>query len=715
MISAAFNLQGAVVSTCASPGGEWKKVTELAKIKTASRVFVFPNAPVIARFVNGDRRSIPPNPPRVELISLWNPEPIADLPVPELAQIMGDYGEERGLHPLLCVDLQSRRLGVLSPDQETWSVHDFGFRPDCKRPLITNWPDTTVSRGGEFRFEPRLVTEGRFSAELLGTKEPTLVTVNDKGISFLVAANELASLLLLNLTVAGKEGSTPFSIPIYVGGAPLPFIWPDLNPGIDPDDFAAGFKSLTVSKDKRLALKSDFYASPDRILEILGPTHEILALVTDARRVDFLALASHKIVGSIPSPENAKFYAGGDALFEYDANTRSLTRITVPDGRRGARFSLPADVNLEGIALGDHRDQPISLFLVRRQNERSEQLGNLNFTTWQTNRAMAVVNSETLQDGGWRQPLVWVDGSTPNAAEEALNLLTFGQRFPARIVGSHNGSFLQLRNYFGLITKQFSLVAPYPKSETHSAGLYFSNTYVEGSMTGIIATNSSGAVSRNGIIEESLGAGGTPCGRYVLVGVESVAGTRGSFEIRSIENRRPIFRLNRLAALRADREQREFSSSAGIQMLQDNGPVVIRSRGSKLLQFVDLDIPRLAAEVAPDSFHVTSQPVPILFEGETYEYQVEVNNPSLVTGFKLREPPPNATISPDGMLRFPSPKNVRAPFRVTLSIEIMGKNGGSILHDFSVIVNSPQLPSSPPPKTTPPKSPPQSDSGVLKT
>ena len=575
--------------------------------------------------------------------------------------------------------------------------------------MISNWPDAFVNRGDEFRFKPRLISEGRISAELLGAKEPTPVTVDEKGISFRVAANELASLLLLNLTVSGKGGNTVSSIPIYVGGAPLPFVWPDLNPGINPDDFAAGFKSLLVSKNKRVALKSNFYASHDRVLEILGPTNGILGLVTDVRRVDFLALDSRKIVGSIPSPENAKYYAGSDALFEYDTNTRSLTRITVPDGRRGASFSLPADLSLEGIALGEHHNQPISLFLVRRQNERSAQFGDWNFTTWQTNRAMAVVNSETLKGGDWMQPQVWTDGSSPNVAEEALNLMTFGQKFPARIVGSHNGSILQLRNYFGLITPRFSLVAPYPKSGNQSADLYFSSPKAEGSITGIVATSSGGAISRNGIIEESLGALGTPCGRYVFVGVDSMIGTSRSFEVRSIENRQPIFRLNRLAALRSDPEQGNFGSATGIQMLQDNGPAVVRSRGNKLLQFVELDIPRLAAEVAPDNFHVTSQPTPILIEGGTYEYQVKVNNPSLVTGYKLREPPPNATISPSGMLRFSSPQNVRAPSRMPLSIEIAGKNGTTILHNFSVIVISHQLPSSPPAQSKPPQTPPSNN------
>lgn len=709
MVSAAFNLEeGRKVSTCANPSGGWKTIMELPKTDKATRVFAFQNAPVVARLVNGNRHSIPPVPPQMELFSLWQTEPIAVLPIPELAQIMGDYGEEIASKHLVCVDLQSRRLGILSSDQKSWYVRDFEFRQGAERPLIANWPDTTVNRGAEFRFEPRLLGEGRFSAELLGTKEPTPVTVDENGISFRVAENELASLLLLNVTVSGEGGSTASSIPIHVGGAPLPFVWPDLNPGINPDDFAGGFKSLIVSKDRRVALKSDFYASPDRILEILAPTSDILALVTDAKRVDFLSLSSRKVVGGMATTETTKFYAGCDALFEYDTNTRSLTRITVPDGQRGARLTLPADVHLEGIAMGSQRDHPVSLFLVRRENEHSAQLGNWNLTTWQNKRGLAVLNSETLQAGGWMQPSVWTDGSVPNAAEEALNLSTFGQKFPPRIVGSQNGSILQMRNHFGVITPRFALVAPYPDAK-NGTGLYWPrSTAVEGSITGIVAT-SGGSVSRNGIIDDGLGALGTPCGRYVLVGVNSNNGGAGSYEVRSIENRQSVFRLNRLAALRSDPEQQQFASATGIQILRENGPAVVRSRGNKLLQLVDLDIPRVAAQVAPDSFHVTSQPAPLVMEGGIYEYQVKVNNPSLVKGYKLRQPPPSATISPTGMLRVSAPQNVRAPSRIPVSIEIEGKNGSTVLHNFSIIAISRQLPSTPPAKSKPPQTPSRSN------
>ena len=70
MVCAAFNLVDGTISTCASPGGDWKKITECARLKSSTRMFAFQNAPVVARVVNGNKRSIPPIPPHMELDQL---------------------------------------------------------------------------------------------------------------------------------------------------------------------------------------------------------------------------------------------------------------------------------------------------------------------------------------------------------------------------------------------------------------------------------------------------------------------------------------------------------------------------------------------------------------------------------------------------------------------------------------------------------------------
>jgi hypothetical protein len=705
MVSAAFNVEGGAVSTCAQIGGDWKKITSYGFAGGGSRTFVFPNAPIFARFVLGDPTSIPPAVPRMELYNFFVPEPFADLPVPELAGTKSGYGEEKDSKNPVCIDAQSRRIGILTRDRKTWCVREYEIKPNFRKPLVDSWPDTSVHRGGEFRFEPTLGNGIRWSAELLGPKEPTPVTVDEKGVSFRVAENELASLLVLNLTITGQEGSVAFPVPIHVQGTPLPLVWPDLNPGNNPDEFAAGFKTLIAPKDRRVALKTQFYSSPDRILEIPGAINGIVPLVTDANRVDFLALDSHKVVGSIPTPEKAKYYSGNGALFEYDTNTRAFTRINVPDGRRGARLTLPADVRLDGIAFGNEVAHPISLFLVKEAKQGLVQLGTLNSIAWQGNSGIAVLHSETFQGGGWMQPQVWTDGTLPNNAEHALNLSGFGRDFPMRVAGSRNGSILSLRTHFALITPRFSMVVPYSSARDYGSGIYAHQTAAEGSITGIVATNSQGGVSKTGIVSNDLGSGtrATPCGRYILAEISD----QRTFEVRSLENRQPLFRLNRLAALRADRETIRagvVSVNQVLQVLQDNGPAVIRSRGGKLLQFIDLDIPKLASQVTPDRFHVISQPMPVVVEGGVYEYQVQVNNPNLISGYKLRDPLPNRSISPSGLFRFSATQTVHAPTRVPLAIEIFGRNGSSIVHEFSIMVISRKLPS-PATRSTPLQTP----------
>jgi hypothetical protein len=355
------------------------------------------------------------------------------------------------------------------------------------------------------------------------------------------------------------------------------------------------------------------------------------------------------------------------------------------------------------LATGSERDQPMSLFFRRQQNERSAQLGNLTITTWTADHAMMVVNSETLQGGAWKQPQVWTDKSSASTYWEPLNLLNFGQPFPRKVVGSRNGSILILPNHLAIITPKLSMVAPYPGKRQPGSGLYASDGSAQGSITGMVTTTLQGAVFRIGLDAGNLGGTGTPCGRYILAAVDVI--NIGSYEIRSLEDRRPLFRLNRLAALNADPVDQRWTSIASIQLLQDDGPAVIRSRGGRLLEFVALDIPRLALELAPDNFHVTSQPMPVLFEGGTYEYQIQVNNPALVSGFKLREAPPNATVSQTGLVRFSSPQNVRAPLQLSVSIEITAKNGRAVVHQFPIVVLPRTLPAPASQNTRPPSAP----------
>ena len=113
------------------------------------------------------------------------------------------------------------------------------------------------------------------------------------------------------------------------------------------------------------------------------------------------------MVNSIPVPDKTKYYPGGGALFEYNANTRTLTRLSVPEGRRETTFTLPPDSHLHGLGIGAERNQPLTLFLERRKNSESERFGDFIITVWDADCTVLVANSETFRTQGWTQPQAW--------------------------------------------------------------------------------------------------------------------------------------------------------------------------------------------------------------------------------------------------------------------------------------------------------------------
>jgi hypothetical protein len=110
-----------------------------------------------------------------------------------------------------------------------------------------------------------------------------------------------------------------------------------------------------------------------------------------------------------------------------------------------------------------------------------------------------------------------------------------------------------------------------------------------------------------------------------------------------------------------------------------------------------LDVAKLARELNPSRFHVTSQPMPAVISGATYEYQVTVNNPELVTRYTLGSPVTGATLSPTGALRYTTPNNTSAPTQLEFDIQIEGKDATRVQHRFPLNIVPRNLPA--PPKT----------------
>ncbi len=158
----------------------------------------------------------------------------------------------------------------------------------------------------------------------------------------------------------------------------------------------------------------------------------------------------------------------------------------------------------------------------------------------------------------------------------------------------------------------------------------------------------------------------------------------GYLDVRVAETGQPLIRIARLPFL--DVNSTNPCYRRRLAMLGDEGPLAIIGGAGQTLELVDLDIPSAAKAVLPDLFHVTSQPVPMMMEGATMQYQVKVNNPAAVQGYHLQREIAGCTLSPTGLLTFTAPRKITAATNVTVSIEITGKDGQKILHEFPIYI-----------------------------
>ncbi len=699
-VSGAYALASGRVTSCANSTGLWERLPfQDSGNDYGVSPILFPNSPVLAAW-HFDQKQIPRKPPQLLFYGLFDKEPFGEVAVPELES--GGEIEKREI----CFDPFSRRVGVLAADQMNWVVRDLSIKESLSQPVLLNWPNAYLGSGELFKFKPLLLGGNQCNGTVRGGKEVISVTAGKDEISFDFTDTSGAAVLLLNLTITGKQRDVTYSIPLHPAGASSPFICPvQWAMSKSRSDNALRFKSIAEPKDQQIGLRSSFFYSRDRIVATHGPIAGCLALVTDANRVDFLELKTNAIVKSIASSKDVKFYVGADALFEYHSGMRTLTRITVPDGKRGANLALPDNVFLQALGVGAESGQPLTLVFEHRFDEKSSSFGRMKLTTWEANRAVVTFDSQTLKENGWMQPRLWMEKSIPAASPYSVWQMLGVKEFPRRLVGSRDGSYLVLQNHFVVLNPTYAIVAPFPNMQsgpvvqggrvTVPFSLY-AGADPTGSRTGFVVADGNGRVRRNGVGDDFPGGAiVTSCGRYELSLLKHSPRDAPGFEVRAVENHRQLFHLYRMAAIPFVDSPIASQLRERISMLDDR-ILCIRSGGGHVLQFIEADFSRLARQVIPDGFHVISQPMPVAIEGGTYDYQIAVNNPEFVASYKLRENGSEASVSATGAFRFVAPSNISGPMAVNFDVEIMGRNELGIFHSFPVIVLPRTLPEKPP-------------------
>ena len=476
--------------------------------------------------------------------------------------------------------------------------------------------------------------------------------------------------------------------PTYRGVAPLTSEAAAIN------DFGQDYSSIPVPKVGWRALQTSLHELADPVQQVLGTAAGHLILVTE-QRLDFFSLQSRKVAGSITVPPHTAHYAGADALFEYDRLSRTLTRFSVPDGRVLCQMTLPEGSWPQWLSLGTDQGSPLVLVLGVHPTTPP---GTASRTSPPPNQKVVVLDSNTLREDGWTQP-------APPAPKDPLRWVFSDigsendNRAPALLPSSHNGRFVSSAGGFFTLTPQATFAARYPDPGPGKRFDYSGDLPPRGSISGLIMADRNGNVFLGGVqVRDDSSAQQallTPCGRYRVVTRVHGGVKAEPIEVCTFENNHPLFRVGRFPLRPVEH----------VFMAGDQGPLVLLDKEGKHLQLVELNIPELAKEMCPAEFHVTSQCPPCFADGTDFEYQVTVNNPDAVAGYRLRTETPGTSINPTGLFRHAGPDQVTAPTRLTFSVEITGKDGRVVLHQIPVIA----LPASPP-ATVPPAEPASPDS-----
>lgn len=687
-VSAAF-ANGEGLRCAATPGGATVEHKLPAPWNSAAKSLA-PNCPVLFRLRAADKNAVPPKPPKLALFSYFDTAPFAEVEAPELAGVQG-YEAWKGERQVF-FDPYSLRLATLSADKKTWFVRQLTAPEKRDQPVLLNWPDTSLARGGEFRFRPLLWGGKKFAAEVFA--KPGLASVNeaDGTVQFAVAAREFASLRLLTLKVPGKDGAElSYPVPLHVAGPELPFAAPVAAERSGINARGAGFKSLGTPVGEYRALPAATYSFPDPIADLQGPVAGCLALVTTTNRVDFFSLKDRKIVGKITGPAGAHYYAGAGALFEYDPGKRTLTRLSVPDGRREQTLTFPENLVLKGIGMGTENTSPVALAVNVTESKATTRLGDLTITDTTFHALVTVRDGHTLQTAGWAQPIPLTKMLRLNDRENNAGNYTFGlgdDGRPTALPASHSGRIMYLPNCFLALAPAYAVAYPLELSKALDLFRQAERNRPSGSISGLMAVAPSGQAFKGGTAvggERVPSAyGGTPCGRYVLAQSNPGGGDDACLEIRLSENNKPLLLAARLAFLNSDRNYARNPAVRRVTMLGDEGPLAIFDPAARTMQLVDFNIPAVMKELAPDDFHVTSQPMPCVVAGAVLQYQVQVNNPDAVQSYRLQAEVPGARLSPQGFLQFTAPPKITGPVPSNISIEIIGKKGQILLHEFPI-------------------------------
>ncbi|MCF7786833.1 MAG: hypothetical protein K9N47_11970 [Prosthecobacter sp.] len=638
--------------------------------------------------------------PRCTFYSFYADAPWATVDVPEARDVPPD--EWRTFVERMWLDPESLTLAVWhAAEKITLHTLDKAALPQPAVPVLLNYPDCHVPRGGSFHFKPQIL--GSDAAEVSISEPPEGLTLGARGtVDWQAPQDMLPEHVTFGLKLAGAmpaQRACELKVKLRLGGQkPLVAVPASLS-GTAAETAVAEMGQGKKARMPLVPLSFRHYMSSSPIEYVSPGLNDYLALQLRDRTLQLLSLKDWQVEGSRVLQETDCAFMAGDAVFIYNTATRVLTRHTLPGFTVTHHLPMPGKARLFGLAAGVTPSGPLTLLQVEVVPHK------ISPTIMTDKLSVTILDKQTLSLGRWAP---YYHRENPGILGSIIGSL-LPQKKPVHIPCSNDGRVLNFPNGLFMISPGITVNFNYYRKpqdvpDWNSWGVHLS-LQPEPSMTTIASPMggrmfSQGLVFFNNFPTFKVAAWWQPsaisrCGNYIATvkteASHSVPLTGQEINIFSAADGRPLLNLAGLDLLRLRDDMNPHDTGIDdkrplVTPLGDKNLLVLLSRGGTVLEAVDLDFERVCRLVNPATACFTSHPFPVVAEGRTLEYQVTVSNPEVVSSYELRDSTLGAEITPQGRFTYQAPPDMDRSRQFKIAVLIRFTNGETAVQEFPIYV-----------------------------
>ncbi|WP_395753696.1 hypothetical protein [Prosthecobacter sp.] len=645
----------------------------------------------------------PKGAPRCTLYSRYVDDPWAVVELPEAGDVPRE--EWRTFEHRVWMDTASLTLAVWhAPRGISLHTLEKAALPPPAAPVLLNYPDCHVPRGGSFSFTPQVLGGGTVEAAV--STPPEGLTEGAGGtLHWQVPQDMLPEYVCFGLKLTRQgQGSCEVPVQLRLGGQkPLVAVSPSLSgPAAEKAVADLGRNQKPGMPMVPLSFRHHFSSSP--IERVMPGLNDYVALRLRNRALVLLTVKDWQVAGSCMLAEKDCTFMAGDAVFIYNTETRLLSRYAVPGFAVTHRMPMPGKARLFGLGTGVTPAGPLTLLQVEKVPINKPGYP----ADMMTDRiSVKVLEKQTMSLGRWAP---YNCNLQEQWRPESIIGSLLPMDAPAQIPCSNDGRLLNFPHGLVLISPGVTVDFNYYRSPHEVANWASWNVHLGlGSEPGAATTASpmggrmfmSGHIFFNNYPAFKVAEWTTPsamstCGNYIAcvkttTASRTVPETGQEITLYSAADGRPLLNLAGLDLLRLRDDinvldPSEYEKCPLVTAMGDKNLLVLLSRGGTVAEAVNLDFERVCRMVNPATACTTSHPAPVVAEGRTLEYQVTVNNPDAVSGYELQDTTPGAAITPQGLLTFQAPDGLEESQQIKISIRIRFTNGETAVQTFPIYV-----------------------------